>query len=69
MSEYRDLELTDERRERLQNDSTDRLAYVLRSLDETDRIADDVDWDTELWDDCTVEEVIGALVESEEFVE
>ncbi|MCG1002889.1 MULTISPECIES: hypothetical protein [Halobacterium] len=59
------LDLTESKRDKLQGDSTDRLGYVLQSLHEADEISDDVDWETELWDGCTVEEVIGALVEAE----
>lgn len=64
MGDYRDLKLTDEKKRKLRTDRTDRLDYVLSSLEEAEQISEDVDWDTELWGNCTVEEVIGALVEA-----
>lgn len=63
------LDLTDERKREIQRDSTDRLEFVLESLNDADELSSDVDWQTELWSGCTVEEVLGALVEAEAEVE
>lgn len=63
------LDLTDERKREIQRDSTERLEFVLESLNDADEISDEVDWQIELWRGCTVEEVIGALVEAEAEVE
>jgi hypothetical protein len=60
------LNLTDENKQEIQTDSTDRLGSVLHSLNAANSISEEVNWQTELWPGTTVEEVIGALVEAEE---
>ena len=42
--------------------STDKLEFVLKKLDESDELAPGLCWSTEVWDDVTIEELIGALL-------
>lgn len=45
--------------------STRRLAYVLETLDDADRLNEGLNWSSEVWDGCTVEELLGGLIEAE----
>lgn len=42
-----------------------RLQYVLKSLAAAEELSNDLTWQTELWDGVTVEELLGALIESD----
>lgn len=50
--------------------SADRLEYVLESLDESEELANGLRWDSTVWGEgsrkpCTVEELIGGLLEAD----
>jgi len=44
---------------------TDRLEYVLKTLNDADELEGDLVWKSKVWEDCTVEELLGALIEAE----
>lgn len=44
------------------------LEYVVRTLHDADGLGRDLVWQSEVWDGCTVEELLGALLEAEEMV-
>lgn len=43
----------------------EKLEYVLESLHDADELESGLDWKSELWAGCTVEEVLGGLLEAE----
>lgn len=45
--------------------STKRLKYVLEKLDEADELSRELVWKSELWENVTVEEMLGALIEAD----
>lgn len=49
--------------------STERLEYVLEKLDEADELSRDLVWQSELWENVTVEELLGALIEADGLLE
>lgn len=57
--------LDDLARANIDRASTKRLEYILSSLDEADELNGPLCWQTEIWDGCTIEELIGALIEAE----
>jgi hypothetical protein len=49
--------------------STKRLEYVFKTLNEADELESDLAWSDEVWENCTVEELLGALIEAENLLE
>lgn len=49
--------------------STKRLEYVLDQLAEAGELNDGLDWQTKLWPDVTIEELLGALIEADWLLE
>lgn len=43
----------------------EKLEYALESLHDANDLKSGLDWKSELWADCTVGEVLGALLEAE----
>jgi len=44
---------------------TRRLEYVLKTLNEADELEGDLLWKSKVWENCTVEELLGGLIEAE----
>lgn len=49
--------------------STSRLEFVIRSLNEADELNGCIAWQTGLWDNCSIEELLGGLIEAENLLE
>lgn len=47
----------------------EKLEYVLESLHDADELESGLDWKSELWAGCTVEEVLGGLLEAEDMLD
>lgn len=62
-------DLTDLRKENIDPSSTRRLEYVLKTLNDADELSGDLTWVSDVWEDCTVEELLGGLIETENLLE
>jgi len=61
--------LDDLEKQNISPTSRRRLEYVLRTLNEADELNGNLCWSTEVWDGCTVEELLGGLIEAENLLE
>jgi len=55
--------------ENISSGSTDRLEFVLERLSEANSLENDLVWQSEIWNDVTVEELLGALIEADRLLE
>lgn len=61
--------LDDLERELISPYSTERLEYVLKTLDEAEELNGNLCWKTAIWEGCTIEELLGGLIEAEYLLE
>lgn len=61
--------LDDLEKEKISKTSTYRLQYVIDSLDRADDLNGDLTWQTKIWGGCTIEELLGGLIEAENVLE
>lgn len=60
--------LDDLEKKKIATGPTKRLEYILKTLNEADELNGPLCWQTELWEGCTVEELLGGLIEAERFL-
>lgn len=61
--------LDDLEKENIWKHSTERLEYVLGTLNTSNELNEDLHWRVEIWPDCTIEELLGALIEAENLLD
>lgn len=49
--------------------NTHRLEYVLNKLNGAEELENDLTWSSVVWEGCTVEELLGGLIEAEQLLE